>query len=929
MASSWRQQSGIGGYLLAAGLALGAAVLQLAIAPWVGGRISYLFFLPTMAVVAALAGRGPGALVLVIGAINAWLVVPAVGEPWHGTTGERVALAAYLVVGLCLVLIGGRVHVMSRRAAEAEQRLRIAQDDTGVGLFEIDFGSKTVFASPVMARLLGQPPTQGRMSLAQWVAMLPPEEVEKGSRFLKQKLAEGAEAYEREHRIALAEGRERWLMSRVHIERGPDGRALRVRGASVDITTRKETDFLLRRTQDELRQQVADLQRLHDVSSRLLELPALPSQLALILGALCDVHGTPLGLVWLLSRDGGRLLIEASQGYGEATLARLRDVHPGEGASGLACLERRRVVIDDTETDPRFAAFRWLSRENGFRAIHSTPMISLTGEIIGAISVHLPAPRRPTEREVSLADIYARKAAVFTERARAAASAEEAEHRFQVALESSSVAFALMQPVREASGVIVDFRWEYLNEAAARMLGRPVSELVGRRVAEVLPGGWDTADLFEAYTAVVQEKQPRELTVHMASGGTERWFHVIASPSQDAVAVWFADITERKRNEQALQDADRRKDEFLATLAHELRNPLAPIRQAALISKAPTATDAQKRWSHEVIDRQVQHMALLLDDLLDVSRITRGMLQLRKAPTELAPVIDAAVETARPLIDGKRHQLQVDVPAEPVRLEVDALRLAQVIANLLTNAAKYTDANGTIRLAARAGGEEIVIEVSDNGIGLRPEALGEIFEMFTQVRSGEDRSSGGLGIGLALAKGLVELHGGTIEAASDGPGLGSRFTVRLPFTAVQPHAAAPAPVHERAGAPGQRILVADDNRDAADSLAALLRMAGHEVRVVYDGESALAEFHRLQPDVALLDIGMPKRSGYEVASAIRDEAADGSGPMLVAITGWGQDRDRSTAIAAGFDHHLTKPVDPERVQELIARHAAREAGTVR
>jgi PAS domain S-box-containing protein len=927
MVSSRRQRSGAGAYALATGLALGALVLHLAVAPWVGSTIQYLFFLPAVAVAATLCGRGPAVLVVLAGALNAQVVVPRIvgtGAP----AAQHFALAAYVVAGFAFVLFGSRVRLMSRRVADAEQRLRAAQDDTGIGIFEIDFAAKTVYASPAMVSLVGHPGAPSRMTLAEWVAMLPPDEIDKGSRHLRQKLAESAEGYEREHHIVLPGGRERWLMSRVHIERGPDGRAARIRGASVDITARKEIDLLLHRTQDELRQQVADLQTLHEFSSRLLELPGLQAQLELILSAVCEVHGTRRGIAWLLSRDGSRMVVEASCGYDAATLQRLSDLRPGEGASGIACLERRRVVIDDTDGDPRFEPFRWLSREHGLRAVHSTPMVSLSGQVMGALSVHLPDPRRPTEREVSLADIYARKAALFTERARAAALAEEAEHRFQVALESSTVPFVLMQPVRGDSGVILDFRWEYLNDAAACILRRPAADLVGRAVTEAAPHAWDAPDLFDTYAAVVRERAPRELTMRVAAGGGERWFHVIASPSQDAVAVWFADVTERRRHEQSLHDADRRKDEFLATLAHELRNPLAPIRQAALISKAAAATDAQKRWSHEVIDRQVQHMALLLDDLLDVSRITRGMLQLRKSATELSPVIDAAVETARPLIDGKRHQLVVDVPAAPVRLEVDALRLAQVISNLLANAARYTDPHGTIRLAARAGADEIAIEVSDNGIGLRPESLEEIFEMFTQVRSNEDRSSGGLGIGLALAKGLVELHGGTVQAASDGPGLGSRFTVRLPATAVQPHDAVSAPARERRSAPQRRVLVADDNRDAADSLAALLRIGGHDVTVVYDGEAALAEFRRRPPDVALLDIGMPGLSGYEVASAIREEAG-GAPVMLVAITGWGQDRDRSTAIAAGFDHHLTKPVDPDKVQDLIARHAAREVGEVR
>ena len=319
-------------------------------------------------------------------------------------------------------------------------------------------------------------------------------------------------------------------------------------------------------------------------------------------------------------------------------------------------------------------------------------------------------------------------------------------------------------------------------------------------------------------------------------------------------------------------------------------------------------------------------MALLLDDLLDVSRITRGMLQLRRSATELRSVIDAAVETARPSIDAKRHRLQIDLPAEAVMVDADPLRLAQVVANLLTNAAKYTDPQGAIRVLAARAGDDVTIEVSDNGIGLRPDALAEIFDMFTQVRSAEDRSSGGLGIGLALAKGLVELHGGTIAAASDGPGRGSRFTIRLPRAAARQGTAAPAGTGERTAGPRRRVLVADDNRDAADSLAALLRLAGHEVSVAYDGEAALAEYTRWGPDAALLDIGMPRRSGYEVAAEIRNRPG-GAAVMLVAVTGWGQTKDRSTAIAAGFDHHLTKPVDPERVQELLASHGAVERHT--
>jgi len=376
------------------------------------------------------------------------------------------------------------------------------------------------------------------------------------------------------------------------------------------------------------------------------------------------------------------------------------------------------------------------------------------------------------------------------------------------------------------------------------------------------------------------------------------------------------DIESELHQQRDWRDADRRKDEFLATLAHELRNPLAPIRQAALISKAPGATDAQKRWSHDVIDRQVQHMSLLLDDLLDISRVTRGTLALRMQPTELSSIIDTAVETARPTIDTKRHLLSVEVPAEPIRFTADPLRVAQVLSNLLTNAAKYTDPEGQIRLIARCEGDSVIIHVKDSGIGISAAALPRVFNMFSQVHSTTDRSEGGLGIGLALAQGLIELHGGTIEANSEGLGCGSEFTVRLPRRATQvPDITPPRPAPP-ASTSRHRILIADDNRDSAETLAALLRMEGHEVTSVHDGPVALSAFSEMKPDVALLDIGMPGLTGYEVARRMR-QSSSGVSLTLIAITGWGQDIDKERAYAAGFDHHLTKPVDPHRLVELL------------
>jgi PAS domain S-box-containing protein len=410
----------------------------------------------------------------------------------------------------------------------------------------------------------------------------------------------------------------------------------------------------------------------------------------------------------------------------------------------------------------------------------------------------------------------------------------------------------------------------------------------------------------------------------IARDGTEVAIEDSAAPIRDAngavsgAVMVFHDVTDRRRAEAALRDADRRKDEFIATLAHELRNPLAPIRQAALISKAAGATEAQKRWSHDVIERQVQYMSLLLDDLLDISRVTRGTLALRMQPTELASAVNVAIETARPSIDAKRHVLSIDLPHEPVQFTADPLRVAQVLSNLLTNAAKYTDPEGQIRLSASCGPDQLLIRVADSGVGISAENLPNIFEMFSQVHPTMDRSEGGLGIGLALARGLIELHGGSIEAASAGLGHGSEFTVRLPrrvnsgscaVTAVG--AATPVRTTRR------RVLVADDNRDSAETLAMLLRVDGHEVMIAHDGSAALAAFGGFAPDIVLLDIGMPGPNGYEVAQKIR-QSRSGAEIKLIAITGWGQETDKEKAFAAGFDHHLTKPVDTQQLSELLA-----------
>ncbi|MFN2385097.1 MAG: ATP-binding protein [Thermoanaerobaculia bacterium] len=394
----------------------------------------------------------------------------------------------------------------------------------------------------------------------------------------------------------------------------------------------------------------------------------------------------------------------------------------------------------------------------------------------------------------------------------------------------------------------------------------------------------------------------------------------------------LVDITERKRVENALKDADRSKNEFIATLAHELRNPLAPMRNAVEVLHLKRPPVPELQWALEVIDRQMHQMTRLIDDLLDLARVTGNKLELQKSRIDLTEVLQAAVETSRPSIESCGHELSVDTPSEPVVFDGDLTRLAQVVSNLLNNAAKYTPRGGRIWLEALRDGSEAVLTVRDTGIGIRPEMLPKIFEMFTQADLSLDRSQGGLGIGLTLARRLVEMHGGSIVARSAGPGEGSAFIVRLPLTGDRPKTVeppAPAAVAETASL-SLRILVVDDYRDAADGFGMLLRLLGNDVRTANDGLEALRVASQFRPDVVLLDIGLPGMSGYDVAREIRKEPW-GETVLLVAVTGWGQEGDRRRSKEAGFDHHLVKPVDPAALMRLLeARFSARDqrAGTV-
>jgi signal transduction histidine kinase/CheY-like chemotaxis protein len=401
------------------------------------------------------------------------------------------------------------------------------------------------------------------------------------------------------------------------------------------------------------------------------------------------------------------------------------------------------------------------------------------------------------------------------------------------------------------------------------------------------------------------------LTAYFAIGVAVSWLSQSVRAAQQK--AWLT--------EQSLRDAHRRKDEFLAMLAHELRNPLAPIGNGLqLLQIAGEDTDLREE-ARVMMQRQFEHLVRLVDDLLDVSRIARGKIELRTEPLALGIVVERAVEAVRPLIDGLGHRLRVELPAEPLHVRGDLVRLAQVVTNLLTNAARYTDRGGEIGVQANAAGDWAVIRVRDTGIGIAPEVLPKVFDMFVQAEHGFSRGHGGLGLGLTLVKSLVNLHGGEVEALSQGLGKGSEFIVRLPLQRSVVADVAQFPKSDSADSP-RRILVLDDNVDAADSLARLLALRQHEVRVAHNGREALqigSEFH---PEIAILDLGMPGIDGFAVAKELR-ASANGSTIKLVALTGWGGPDDRRRTQATGFDHHFVKPITTEDLDSITATGDAR------
>ncbi|HEX6999521.1 MAG TPA: PAS domain-containing protein [Gammaproteobacteria bacterium] len=757
---------------------------------------------------------------------------------------------------------------------DGEARLRLAVEEAGLATWDQDLVTGEAVWSANHFRLLGYPvDPAGRATSDMWCSRLHPDDRARVLAELERAQRERT-LYRCEHRVIRADdGTVVWIEPRGRFSYDSTGRAVRFVGVSLEITARKEAEERLvrRETQLDLATRTVGVGVFdHDHVENRLYWSDLFRQ----------IHDMPPDV------EPHVALLDA-QTYAE-------DREPLQAAIAAA---------HDPAGDGKFSVeYRIRRRDGELRWIVGRAQTFFVGE---------GASRRPVRTVGAELDVTERK-------------------HIEMDLLDSEARFRTMA---DGSPVII---WATDFNGDIEFVNRAYCEFFGESPEHARRAGWprlfhpdDAAHYVRAYEdAVAHRTEFRARARVRNASGEWRWIESHAMPRIGPHGEFLGyagvspDITALIEAQALLREADQRKDEFLATLAHELRNPLAPIRTAAELLTVPDLAGEQLSWACQVIHRQVEHMTRLLDDLLDVARITRGKLELKKERVDLGTIVDTAVEAARPLITARQHGLTVELPPELPKLDADPVRLAQVVSNLLTNAAKYTDSPGRIVLAARVEDDTVRISVKDNGIGLSPSMLAHMFEMFSQGQEAGGRGEGGLGIGLALVKGLVELHGGQVEAFSEGPGLGSEFLVVLPCRS---GAAAGADRREAGAASpmsiGRKILVADDNQDAAHTLAMLLRLSGHEVRTAHGGEAALALASTFRPDIALLDIGMPDLDGYEVAKQLR-RTPWGRGLRLVAVTGWGQEEDKRRARAAGFDHHLTKPVDPQQLAALLLQPAA-------
>ncbi|HMF36804.1 MAG TPA: CHASE3 domain-containing protein [Isosphaeraceae bacterium] len=698
------------------------------------------------------------------------------------------------------------------------------------------------------------------------------------------------------HTMLIArDGTERPIDDSAAPIRDADGKTIGAVLVFRDITARKKAE-------EGLAEQVRLMAMSAEVGAALTQGDTLGNALKRCAGALVEYLDGAFARIWTLDTEAGVLELQASAGLYTHVDGPHGGVPVGKLEIGLIAQERRAHLTNDVAGDPRVPDQEWAKRE-GLVAFAGYPL-TVEDRLVGVMAMFARHALTPHTLDAMAA--VADQIALGIERKRAEQEVarllgleqERSERLRQVAAASLTINSATTPTS------VVDV----IRAEAKRIIGTTHSDVSLQSEEQVLAG---------ALRAALIGRGGRLLGHISLDGKTKGDFTQDDKAILTQLAHMAAVAYDNARLYEELRESDRRKDEFLATLAHELRNPLAPIRNSIHVMRLAGQDRATIDGSRAMIERQVQQMVRLVDDLLDLSRISRGQIELRTERVELATILTSAVETSRPLIEQSGHELTIALPQEPIPLVADPTRMAQVFSNLLNNAAKYTERGGHIWLSAQRDDGCVTVRVRDSGVGIPTEMLPRIFEMFTQVDRSLERVQGGLGIGLTLVKRLVEMHGGSIEAHSEGPKRGSEFVVRLPVALdLKATQSAAAGGEHAALRSNRRILVVDDNRDSADSLATMLNILGNEVRTAHDGLEAVDLAATFNPEVVLMDIGLPMLNGFDAARRMRDQPG-GNDMVIVALTGWGQEEDRRRSQEAGFDHHIVKPVDPFALEKLL------------
>ncbi len=798
------------------------------------------------------------------------------------------------------------------RLAEALQRreaqLAEAQALTHIGSWSWDLATGRITWSEELYRIFGVAPGEFAGTLKAHLAFLHPADRAEAVATIQKARAARA-SWEFVGRCVRADGAVRLVKSVGDVWTDAAGEVASVYGACIDVTEATR------------RQRMQDVQQ--QITEELVKAPSWPDAIVRSLQILCEKLDWVLGQMWAVDAEGRTLRQRYAWSRSDERYATFIEASrrlvctPGFGLPGRVWQGVAPQWIEDVPSDPTRPRGRYAD-ECGIRGALCFPLTA-GQRVLGAMEFFSDERRRPEDELLQALVALGSQLGEYIVRNRAETLLRESEERFRLLIEGvKDYAIVMLDP----AGYVTTW-----NAGAARINGYASEDILGRHFSRFYTADDRAQGKPERLLAQAREQgSVEDESWRVRKDGSLFWANValtvLHAPNGElrGFAKVTRDMTERKQME-ALEEAGRQTQQFLAMLGHELRNPLAPIRNAVGVMRMREIADPQVAYCRDVIERQVAQLVRLVDDLLDASRIATGTIGLHPEPLALAEVIARAVEASRPGIDERGHALVLEIAPDPIVVSGDRARLVQVVQNLLNNAAKFTPPRGRIVLAVRREQHQAVIEVRDSGIGIAPELLPKVFDLFVQADGGLARTEGGLGVGLALALRIVEMHGGSIEGTSEGSGRGAVFSVRLPLIAERTAAEAPqvqlgtdAPVRARS------VLVVDDNRDAADSVAELLRLRGHQVLVAYDGPGALSTAAQHAPEVVLLDIGLPGMDGYEVGVRLREDAATRSA-LILALTGYGQSQDRRRSEAASFDGHLVKPVDIETLYARVERTA--------